>query len=201
MCFAGDEADLQLTANTQPAILTVSVAAYRAMRSEGIAAPDSLPDTALVNILHWSPPAYSILQKQCGPSESVAHTCRRLFRLVWERWRRSSGSILTTVEAGCAEAAQGQVCSPANINSPSQIVIAGKVEAVDRACEILKAKGAKRAIRLNVSAPFHCALMMPAQERLAGGPCMDLDYGDFEFPIVHNVDADVNNDSVSVREA
>ena len=107
------------------------------------------------------------------------------------------GLDVATVEAGCAEAAQGQVCSPANINSPSQVVIAGNSEAVDRACEILKEKGAKRAIKLNVSAPFHCALMMPAQERLAGD-LSGLEYGGFEFPILHNIDAAVNSDPSAV---
>ncbi|MEK7855054.1 MAG: ACP S-malonyltransferase, partial [Acidobacteriota bacterium] len=100
---------------------------------------------------------------------------------------------VASVEAGCAEAAEGQICSPANINSTAQVVIAGDTDAVDRACEILKAKGAKRAIKLNVSAPFHCALMMPAQERLALD-LDDLEYGSFEFPVVHNVDAAVNAD-------
>ena len=108
------------------------------------------------------------------------------------------GLDVETVEAGCAEAAQGQVCSPANINSPSQVVIAGNTEAVDRACEILKEKGAKRAIKLNVSAPFHCALMMPAQERLAADLAV-LEYGAFAFPIVHNMDAAENNDADVVK--
>jgi len=102
------------------------------------------------------------------------------------------GLDVETVEVACVEASQGQVCSAANINSPSQVVIAGNAEAVDRACEILKEKGAKRAIRLNVSAPFHCALMMPAQERLATD-LAELEYGDFAFPILHNIDAAVNN--------
>ncbi|MEP6788892.1 MAG: ACP S-malonyltransferase, partial [Acidobacteriota bacterium] len=101
------------------------------------------------------------------------------------------GLDVETIEAGCTQAAQGQICSPANINSPSQVVIAGKSEAVDRACEILKEKGAKRAIKLNVSAPFHCALMMPAQERLASD-LNGLEYGEFAFPILHNIDAVVN---------
>ena len=104
-----------------------------------------------------------------------------------------------TVEAGCAEAAQGQVCSPANINSPSQVVIAGNSDAVDRACEILKTNGAKRAIRLNVSAPFHCALMMPAQERLAAD-LNGLEYLEFEFPVLHNVDAVENEDKSAVGD-
>ena len=91
------------------------------------------------------------------------------------------------------------VCSPANIYSPSQVVIAGNAEAIDRACEILKENGAKRAIKLNVSAPFHCALMRPAQLRLAAD-LTKLEYGNFAFPIVHNVDAEVNSDSSKVRD-
>ena len=77
--------------------------------------------------------------------------------------------------------------------------IAGNAEAVDRACEILKERGAKRAIKLNVSAPFHCTLMMPAQERLASD-LATLSYGGFEFPILHNVDAAVNIDATAVRD-
>jgi [acyl-carrier-protein] S-malonyltransferase len=98
------------------------------------------------------------------------------------------GSDLETVNAACAEAAQGQVCSAANINSSGQIVIAGDAAAIDRATEILKARGAKRAVKLNVSAPFHCALMMPAQDRLA----VDLNqlrFNDLATPLVTNVDA------------
>jgi [acyl-carrier-protein] S-malonyltransferase len=102
------------------------------------------------------------------------------------------GLDIAAIEEGCREAAQGQVCSPANINSPSQVVIAGNSEAVDRACEILKEKGAKRAIKLNVSAPFHCALMASAQERLATD-LLELGYGPFKFPIYHNVDAEPND--------
>jgi [acyl-carrier-protein] S-malonyltransferase len=110
------------------------------------------------------------------------------------------GADVATIEAACSEAAGSQICSPANINSPSQVVIAGDAEAVDRACELLKERGAKRAIKLNVSAPFHCALMMPAQERLAGD-LENLNYGDFAFPIVHNVDALGSSDPAKVADA
>jgi [acyl-carrier-protein] S-malonyltransferase len=79
-------------------------------------------------------------------------------------------------------------------------VIAGNSEAVDRACEILKAKGAKRAIKLNVSAPFHCELMKPAEERLAAD-LQELKYGDFRFAVVHNIDAEANDDSAKVADA
>jgi [acyl-carrier-protein] S-malonyltransferase len=110
------------------------------------------------------------------------------------------GLNLETIEKGCEEAAQGQICSPANINSPSQIVIAGNVEAVDRACEVSKEKGAKRAIKLNVSAPFHCALMMPAQEKL-NEDLIKLKYNDLRFPIIENVSAELNSNGTKVCEA
>src|SRR5207237_6079934 len=98
------------------------------------------------------------------------------------------GADLGTVVQACVEASDGQVCSPANINSQNQVVIAGNAEAIDRAVALLKERGAKRAIKLNVSAPFHCALMRPAQDRLA------IDLGavslkDLETPMVRNVDA------------
>jgi len=98
------------------------------------------------------------------------------------------GADLEMVNAGCEEASQGEICSAANINSPGQVVIAGAAGAIDRAIVILKERGAKRAMKLNVSAPFHCAMMTPAQERLAA----DLDtiqFGDSEMPVVTNVDA------------
>jgi [acyl-carrier-protein] S-malonyltransferase len=110
------------------------------------------------------------------------------------------GADLATIETACSDASNGQVCSPANINSPNQVVIAGDSDAVDRACDLLKESGAKRAIRLNVSAPFHCSLMMPAQEKLSA-ELIALKYSTFEFPIVHNVDAGVNADETRVAAA
>jgi [acyl-carrier-protein] S-malonyltransferase len=98
------------------------------------------------------------------------------------------GATTELIERICAEASEGQVCAPANINSPNQVVIAGNTEAIDRAIEKLKVAGAKRVVKLNVSAPFHCALMMPAQERLA----LDLEalrLDDLHVPLVSNVDA------------
>jgi [acyl-carrier-protein] S-malonyltransferase len=200
MCFAGDEADLQLTENTQPAILTASVAAYRAMRNEGFAAPSFVAGHSLgeysalvaADVLDFADAVRTVRKRGTYMQEAVPVGVGAMAAIL--------GLKIDDVEAGCSEAADGQVCSPANINSPSQIVIAGNSEAVDRACEILKSKGAKRAIKLNVSAPFHCALMMPAQERLSGG-LDSIGYSNFEFPIVHNVDAAVNNGSERVREA
>src|SRR6186713_217804 len=200
MCFSGDEADLQLTANTQPAILTTSVAAYYAARAEGLPEPDFVAGHSLgeysalvaAGVLDFADVVSTVRKRGTYMQEAVPVGVGAMAAIL--------GLDVAAIEAGCAEAAQGQVCSPANINSPSQVVIAGNAEAVDRACEILKAKGAKRAIKLNVSAPFHCDLMMPAQERLA----VDLDelkYGAFAFPILHNVDAEVNEDPAKVADA
>src|SRR5688572_24789071 len=188
MCFEGNEEDLQLTANTQPAILATSIAAYRATVSEGAAAPayvagHSLGEySALVaaGVLKFADAVRIVRKRGTYMQEAVPVGVGAMAAVL--------GLDIESIEQGCAEAAEGQVCSPANINSPSQVVIAGNSEAIDRACEILKAKGAKRAIKLNVSAPFHCELMMAAQERLALD-LKELEYGDFTFPIVHNVDA------------
>jgi len=100
----------------------------------------------------------------------------------------------------CQKARDGQVCAPANINSPSQVVIAGNTEAVDRAIELLKQGAAKRVVKLNVSAPFHCALMMPAQERLA--PELDkVSFEDATVPVVTNVDALPKTNATELRKA
>lgn len=194
LCFAGDESELALTANTQPAILTTSIAAYYAAIAEGLPQPDFVAGHSLgeysalvaAGVLDFADAVRTVRNRGTYMQEAVPVGVGAMAAIL--------GLDVETVEAGCAEAAQGQICSSANINSPSQVVIAGNTEAVDRACEILKEKGAKRAIKLNVSAPFHCTLMMPAQERLAedlGG----LTYGSFAFPIIHNVDAAVNDAS------
>jgi [acyl-carrier-protein] S-malonyltransferase len=102
--------------------------------------------------------------------------------------------------AACGEAQEGDVCQPANINAPGQVVIAGHNGAVERAIELLKARGAKRAIKLKVSAPFHCALMMPAQERLAAD-LSQIEFADLRVPLVTNVDAALINEGAEARDA
>lgn len=197
MCFAGTEEDLQLTANTQPSILTVSVAACRAMHAEGMEAPafaagHSLGEySALVaaGVIDFADAVRTVRKRGTYMQEAVPVGVGAMAAIL--------GLDAEKVAEGCEEAAQGQVCSPANINSPAQVVIAGNAEAVDRACEILKSKGAKRAVKLNVSAPFHCSLMMPAQERLSAD-LSALNYGDFKFPVFHNVDAIANESSQTV---
>jgi [acyl-carrier-protein] S-malonyltransferase len=199
LCFAGTEADLQLTANTQPAILTVSVAAYHAARAEGLDEPDYVAGHSLgeysalvaAGVIDFADAVRIVRNRGTYMQEAVPVGTGAMAAIL--------GLDAAEVIAGCDEAAKGQVCSAANINSPNQVVIAGHVEAVDRACEVLKERGAKRAIKLNVSAPFHCELMMPAQQRLAGD-LSTLEYFDFLFPIVHNVDAAISDSSENVRE-
>ncbi|MBA3353664.1 MAG: ACP S-malonyltransferase [Blastocatellia bacterium] len=200
MCFEGNDQDLQLTANTQPAILATSVAAFRVIEGEGLPAPafvagHSLGEySALVaaGAIAFADAVRTVRKRGTYMQDAVPVGVGAMAAIL--------GLDVEDVELGCAEAAQGQVCSPANINSPSQVVIAGNSEAVDRACEILKGKGAKRAIKLNVSAPFHCGLMMPAEERLMVD-LKDLSYGEFRFPIVHNVDAEQNDDPGKISNA
>ena len=200
LCFSGSEENLAMTANTQPAILTTSVAAYRAMKAEGFADPDYVAGHSLgeysalvaAGVLDFADAVLTVRKRGTYMQEAVPIGVGAMAAIL--------GADVKTIEQACADAAEGQVCSPANINSPSQVVIAGDAEAVDRACELLKERGAKRAVKLNVSAPFHCALMMPAQERLAVD-LTELRYGSFGAPVVHNVDAEPNSDESRVCDA
>jgi [acyl-carrier-protein] S-malonyltransferase len=188
LCFEGSSEELQLTENTQPAILTVSAAALRTMESEGFPKPDYVAGHSLGE--------YSaLLGAKSFSLPDAVKTVRLRGRYMQEAVPLGTGAMaavlgadLKVIETACAEASQGQVCAPANINSPGQVVIAGNTEAVDRAGELLKARGAKRVVKLNVSAPFHSALMESAQERLAA----DLEkvtFQDLTVPLVTNVDA------------
>lgn len=200
MCFSGSEEDLAMTANTQPAILTTSVAAFRSMEAQGFAAPDFVAGHSLgeysalvaAGVLSFADAVRTVRKRGMYMQEAVPVGVGAMAAIL--------GADVETVETACSDAAQGQICSPANINSPSQIVIAGDADAVDRACELLKERGAKRAVKLNVSAPFHCSLMMPAQERLEQD-LRALRYAGFRFPIVHNVDAAINSDETRVCDA
>jgi [acyl-carrier-protein] S-malonyltransferase len=188
LCFEGPAEDLQLTENTQPAILATSVAALRALEAEGLPAPDFVAGHSLGE--------YSALVAAGSLSLADAlRTVRARGRYMQEAVPVGVGAMAAvlgadeqTVTAACEEAAQGEVCGPAGLNSPKQIVIAGNAGAVDRAIEILKARGVRKAVKLPVSAPFHSALMMPAQERLAA----DLDgvvFNDLRVPLITNVGA------------
>ncbi|MFN2492939.1 MAG: ACP S-malonyltransferase [Pyrinomonadaceae bacterium] len=188
LCFEGSVEELQLTEKTQPAILATSVAVLRTLEYSGFPRPDYVAGHSLGE--------YSALVA----TRSLAFfdamkTVRARGRYMQEAVPVGTGAMaavigaqLKEIESACQEASQGQVCAPANINSPVQVVIAGNTEAVDRAGELLSARGAKRVVKLNVSAPFHSPLMMPAQERLA----TDLEkipFQDLTVPLVTNVEA------------
>lgn len=200
MCFGGTAEDLALTANTQPAILTTSIAAFRAMEAEGFPKPDFVAGHSLgeysalvaAGALSFADAVKTVRKRGTYMQEAVPVGVGAMAAIL--------GLPLETVEVACDEAAEGEVCSPANINSPAQIVIAGNAEAVDRAIELLKERGAKRAIKLNVSAPFHCDLMLPAQERLSKD-LQQINFSDLRFPIIENVSADINSKGERARIA
>lgn len=200
MCFSGTDEDLALTANTQPAILTTSIAALRAMIGEGFPSPDFVAGHSLgeysalvaAGSLSFSDAVQAVRKRGTYMQEAVPVGVGAMAAIL--------GLPLETVEIACAEAAEGEICSPANINSPAQIVIAGNSDAVDRAIDLLKERGAKRAIRLNVSAPFHCALMKPAQDRLAAD-LENVGFADLRFPLIENVSAEPNSSGERARNA
>jgi [acyl-carrier-protein] S-malonyltransferase len=198
LCFEGPEAELQLTANTQPAILAASVAALRPLVARG-ARPDWVAGHSLGE--------YSALVAAgaIGFADAV-RTVRRRGEYMQEAVPVGVGAMaailgldLVAIEEACREAAQNEVVSPANVNSPGQVVIAGHAAAVVRASERCLAKGARRAVKLPVSAPFHCALMRPAQERLLP-ELRAVPFHDPAAPLVNNVDARVARDAETCRE-
>ncbi len=199
MCFEGTEDELKLTENTQPAILTVSVAAYRALASRGIqpeyAAGHSLGEySALVaaGSLEFSTAVKLVRQRGRYMQEAVPTGEGAMAAIL--------GLSPADVAEVCKKAANGEVVSPANLNSPEQTVIAGTAAAVKRAVEIASQSGAKRAVILAVSAPFHCSLLMPAQQRLEP----DLRAAKFNaprFPVITNVDAEAVESGDEARES
>ena len=200
LCFSGPDSELQLTANTQPAILTTSVAALACLRARAGRGPDWVAGHSLGE--------YSALVAAgVLPFADAVRAVRRRGQYMQEAVPVGEGAMaavlgldLAAVEQACRDAEAGEVVSPANINSPGQVVIAGHAAAVDRALERCKEAGAKRGIKLPVSAPFHCALMKPAQERLA----RDLEGLAFQapaVPVVTNVDARAVRTAEGCRDA
>ncbi|MGA3177783.1 MAG: ACP S-malonyltransferase [Candidatus Acidiferrum sp.] len=199
MCFEGSEEELKLTANTQPAILTVSVAAYRVVAEKGLA-PDYVAGHSLgeysalvaVGALNFSDAVRLVHKRGKYMQEAVPAGQGGMAAIM--------GISPAVVQDACKRAAEGEICSPANLNSPEQTVISGHASAVKRAVEIASQLGAKRSMMLAVSAPFHSALMMPAQEKLE----KDLratSFSDLQVPLVTNVDADTIRKGDEAREA
>jgi [acyl-carrier-protein] S-malonyltransferase len=192
LCFSGSDADLKLTANTQPAILTASIAVLKVVQQETGLKADYVAGHSLGE--------YSALVCSGALSFSDAvRTVRARGTFMQEAVPVGTGTMaaILGVEADvlediCREASEGEVVSPANFNSPGQIVIAGSVTAVARAIEIAKARGFRKAMLLPVSAPFHCALMKPAADRLAA--VLDaLTVSGMNVPVVANADAAPNS--------
>jgi len=188
LCFRGTEDELRMTENTQPAIFTVSVAAFRVLAAETGVRPACAAGHSLGE--------YSALVAAGAlPLREAVRTLRLRGRFMQDAVPVGEGAMAAIlglspeqVEEACRVGAAFGVVSPANFNGGGQVVISGDAKAVAAACEAAKAAGAKRALPLPVSAPFHCALMRPAADRLAP-ELRAIPQGAFAFPVVANVTA------------
>jgi len=199
LCFEGPEEQLRLTEITQPAILTASVAAWRVLQSQGI--------TPSYVVGHSLGEYSANVAAGTLPFADAVRTVRNRGKYMQEAAPVGVGAMAAIValaaeevEKVCAESAQGEVCQAANLNSPDQTVISGNKAAVERATVLAKKRGAKRALILPVSAPFHCALMQPAQDRLAAD-LHALNFHNPEVPVMCNVDAVLVTTADASRDA
>ena len=197
--FDGPDDELTLTQNAQPAILTVSIAAQRVLAARGLQ-PSYVAGHSLGEY------SANVAARTMGFADAVK-VVRRRGQYMQEAVPVGAGAMAAilgldgdTVARACEEAAQGEVVSPANINGAGQVVIAGATEAVQRAGERAKALGARRVIPLSVSAPFHCALLKPAEDRLEPD-LRAIAVEDPRVPIVANVDAEPKRDARSAIDA
>jgi [acyl-carrier-protein] S-malonyltransferase len=199
LCFEGSEEELKQTANTQPAILTCSVAFYRVAAEKGLqpdfVAGHSLGEySALVaaGALRFADAVQLVRKRGTYMQEAVPHGKGAMAAVM--------GISHAVVAEACHRAAENEICSAATLNSPEQTVISGHAGAVKRATEIASQLGAKRAVMLPVSAPFHSALMMPAQEKLAV-ELAKVEFSNLRVPLVTNVDADTIEKGEEARNA
>ena len=199
LCFEGPEDQLRLTEITQPAILTASVAAFRVLAEKGLqpgfVAGHSLGEYSAhvaAGTISFGDAVRTVRNRGKYMQEAVPVGVGAMAAIL--------GMDLEKVTAVCKDAAQGEVCEPANINSAEQIVISGHKSAVERATKLASERGAKRAILLQVSAPFHCSLMKPAQDRLAANLAA-LAFQKPVVPVVCNVDAEFIIDGERGRDA
>ena len=199
LCFEGPEDQLRMTEITQPAILATSVAVWRVLNENGLkcsfVAGHSLGEYSAhvaAGTMQFADAVRTVRNRGKYMQEAVSVGVGAMAAVL--------GMNFDTVNAVCRDAAQGQICEPANVNSPEQIVISGHASAVERAAKLAGERGAKRAIMLPVSAPFHCALMQPAQDRLAA----DLSSATIvhpEIPVACNVDAALVDSAERSRDA
>jgi [acyl-carrier-protein] S-malonyltransferase len=198
LCFEGPEEQLRLTEITQPAILTASVAALRVLETRmpkpAYVAGHSLGEYSAhvaAGTISFADAVRTVRQRGKYMQEAVPVGVGTMAAIL--------GMDLANVSAVCEDARQGEVCNPANINSPEQIVISGNTAAVERATKLADERGAKRAKVLPVSAPFHCSLMKPAQDRLE----VDLNALTLRkpaYPVACNVDAELVTDEARARD-
>jgi [acyl-carrier-protein] S-malonyltransferase len=198
LCFEGPEDQLRLTEITQPAILTASIAALRVLETRMprpcFVAGHSLGEYSAhvaSGTMTFADAVRTVRQRGKYMQEAVPVGVGTMAAIL--------GMDLASVTAACQDAAQGEVCAPANINSPEQIVISGNTSAVERAAKFAEERGAKKAKLLPVSAPFHCSLMKPAQDRLK----VDLDKLTLQkpvYPVACNVDAELVTDDLRARD-
>ncbi len=199
LCFEGPEEQLRLTEITQPAILTASVAAWRVLQEKGLTpafvAGHSLGEYSAhvaAGTLSFADAVRTVRNRGKYMQEAVPVGVGAMAAIL--------GMELEEVSGVCADAAHGEVCEAANINSGEQIVISGNTAAVERATQLASERGAKRAILLPVSAPFHCSLMKPAQDRLAAD-LAGLAFQKPRIPVACNVDAALVADADRSRDA
>ena len=199
LCFEGPEDRLKMTEITQPALLTVSTAVCRVLAEKGIVAQFVAGHSLGEYSAHVAAGTISF-----ADAVRVVHKRGKYMQEAVPTGQGAMAAILgmaiEPLQKACEEAAQGEVVSPANINSPDQIVISGNKGAVERAAELAKQRGAKKTVMLPVSAPFHCALMQPAQDRLAED-LRAMKFGDPETPVVANFDATSKTSADASREA
>ena len=203
LCFEGPEEELKATANTQPAILTHSVAAWRDLAARS---PERLDGAAVAAGHSLGEYSANVAAGALAFADAV-RLVRRRGELMQDAVPAGVGAMAAilglapeAVEAACGEASEGEIVAPANFNSPEQTVIAGHAGAVGRASALCLERGARRAVALPVSAPFHCALMAPARERMR--PLLEgAAFSDASIPVVTNVDAVPVRSGTSLREA
>jgi [acyl-carrier-protein] S-malonyltransferase len=199
LCFEGNEEDLKLTANTQPAILTCSVAVFRVLAEKGLE-PDFVAGHSLgeysalvcVGSLKFADAVRLVRKRGAYMQDAVPHGVGAMAAIM--------GLSHAVVADVCKRAANGEICAPANLNSPDQTVISGHAGAVKRAVELASQAGAKRAVILPVSAPFHSALMAAIEEKF-GQDLRGAEFSDLRVPLVTNVDADTITTGSEAREA
>ncbi|NVN89512.1 MAG: ACP S-malonyltransferase [Desulfuromonadales bacterium] len=198
LCFEGGDDELKMTANTQPAILTTSIAILRVVMQETDLKPDYVAGHSLGEFS-------ALVCSGTLPLADAVRTVRSRGFFMQDAVPVGTGAMAAILSVGsdvleeiCREAAQGEIVAPANFNSPGQIVIAGHTDAVRRAIELAKERGFKKALMLPVSAPFHCALMKPAAERLAE-ILERIKFAHVKTPYIANADAEPNTNKTRIR--